>query len=298
MFKGSMVALVTPFKDGKVDEKRLRDLVEFHITNGTSALVPCGTTGESATLSTEEHEQVIEITIDAVRKRIPVIAGTGSNSTAEAVELTEHAKKAGADAALVISPYYNKPTQKGLYLHFKAIAEAVDIPLILYNIQSRTAVNIEPETFTKLVQIKNIVGVKEASGNLDQMSRIKLFCGKDFDLISGDDALTLPILSIGGTGVISVVANIVPKDVAQMVSEFEGGNIKGAQELHYKLLPLIKAMFIETNPIPVKTAMGLLGMIEPELRLPLCPMSEDNLGKLMNALKAYGLSEKIKTSSR
>ncbi|KPK42051.1 MAG: 4-hydroxy-tetrahydrodipicolinate synthase [Omnitrophica WOR_2 bacterium SM23_29] len=298
MFKGSMVALVTPFKDGKVDEKRLRDLVEFHITNGTSALVPCGTTGESATLSFEEHERVVEITIEAARKRIPVIAGTGSNNTAEAIELTKHAKKAGADAALVISPYYNKPTQKGLYLHFKAIAEAVDIPLILYNIQSRTAVNIEPETFTKLVQIKNIVGVKEASGNLDQMSRIKLLCGKDFDLISGDDTLTLPILSIGGTGVISVVANIVPKDVAQMVSEFEGGNIKGAQELHYKLLPLIKAMFIETNPIPVKTAMGLLGMIEPQLRLPLCPMSEDNLGKLMNALKAYGLSEKIKTSSR
>lgn len=294
MFEGSMVALVTPFKDGKVDEKRLRELVEFHVENGTCALVPCGTTGESATLSMEEHERVIEITIEVARKRILVIAGTGSNNTAEAIELTKHAKKAGADAALLISPYYNKPTQKGLYLHFKAIAEAVDIPLILYNIQSRTAVNIEPETFAKLVQIKNIVGVKEASGNLEQMSRIKHLCGDKFDLISGDDALTLPVLSIGGTGVISVVANIVPKDVADMISAFKKGNMKLAQELHYKLLPLIKAMFIETNPIPVKTAMGLLGMIDPELRLPLCPMSEDNLGKLINALKAYGLSEKMK----
>ncbi len=298
MFEGSMVALVTPFKDGQVDEKRLRDLVEFHIENNTSALVPCGTTGESATLSMEEHERVIEIAIEAARKRIPVIAGTGSNNTAEAIELTRHAKKAGADAALLISPYYNKPTQKGLYLHFKAIAEAVDIPLILYNIQSRTAVNIEPETFAKLAQIKNIVGVKEASGNLEQMSRIRQLVGDDFDIISGDDALTLPLFAIGGTGVISVVANIVPKDVADMCAAFKRGNIKQAQELHYKLLPLIKAMFIETNPIPVKTAMGLLGMIDPELRLPLCPMSEENLAKLMNALKAYGLSTEAKASLR
>lgn len=297
MFEGSIVALVTPFKNGKVDEKKLRELVEFHIENGTSAIVPCGTTGESATLSMEEHERVIEITIDAARKRIPVIAGTGSNSTAEAIRLTKHAEEVGADAALLLAPYYNKPTQKGLYLHFKAVAEAVKIPLILYNIQSRTAVNIEPETFEKLAQIKNIVGVKEASGSLEQMSRIKLLCGENFDLISGDDALTLPLLAIGGTGVISVVANIVPKDVAEMVAAFKKGDLKRAQELHYKLLPLIKAMFIETNPIPVKTAMGLLGMIDPELRLPLCPMSEDNLAKLMNALKAYGLSKSVKVVS-
>lgn len=297
MFEGSIVALVTPFKNGKVDEKKLRELVEFHIENGTSAIVPCGTTGESATLSMEEHERVIEITIDAARKRIPVIAGTGSNSTAEAIRLTKHAEEVGADAALLLAPYYNKPTQKGLYLHFKAVAEAVKIPLILYNIQSRTAVNIEPETFEKLAQIKNIVGVKEASGSLEQMSRIKLLCGENFDLISGDDALTLPLLAIGGTGVISVVANIVPKDVAEMVAAFKKGDLKKAQELHYKLLPLIKAMFIETNPIPVKTAMGLLGMIDPELRLPLCPMSEDNLAKLMNALKAYGLSKSVKVVS-
>lgn len=296
MFEGSIVALVTPFKKGKIDERKLRALVEFHVQNGTSGIVPCGTTGESATLTMEEHERVIEIVIAAAKKRVFVIAGTGSNNTVEAIRLTKHAEKAGADAALVLSPYYNRPTQKGLYFHYKAIAESVNIPVIPYNIQSRTAVNIEPETFGKLAQIKNIVGVKESSGNLEQMSRIKLLCGEDFDLISGDDALTLPVLSIGGTGVISVVANIVPKDVAQMVVAFKNGDLRKAQDLHYKLLPLVKAMFIETNPIPVKTAMGLLGMIEPEFRLPLCPMSEENLAKLMNALKAYGLTEKAKVA--
>jgi 4-hydroxy-tetrahydrodipicolinate synthase len=290
MFKGSMVAIVTPFKNGKVDEKKLRDLIEFHIKNGTSGIVPCGTTGESATLSFEEHDRVIEITIEQTEKRIPVIAGTGSNSTEEAIMLSKHAAKAGADASLQVSPYYNRPTQKGLYEHFKAVANSIEIPIILYNIASRTGVNIEPETIASLTRdCKNIVGVKEASGNLDQMSRIKQLCAKDFDLISGDDSLTLPLLSIGGTGVISVVANIVPKDVARLVSEFEKGNIKKAQEMHYKLLPLIKAIFIETNPIPVKTAMGLLGMCEPDLRLPMCPMSAGNLEKLKIALKDYGL---------
>jgi 4-hydroxy-tetrahydrodipicolinate synthase len=290
MFRGSIVAIVTPFKNGKVDEQKLRDLIEFHIQNGTSGIVPCGTTGESATLSFEEHDRVIEITIEQVKRRIPVIAGTGSNSTEEAVMLTRHAAKAGADASLQVSPYYNRPTQRGLYEHFKAIAESVDIPIILYNIASRTGVNIEPETIAKLSRdCKNIVGVKEASGSLDQMSRIKQLCGQNFDLISGDDSLTLPILSIGGIGVISVVANIVPKDVAALVAEFEKGNLKKAREIHYKLLPLIKAMFIETNPIPVKTAMGLLDMCEPDLRLPLCPMSEENLEKLKKALREYGL---------
>lgn len=290
MFEGSMVAIVTPFKNGKVDEKKLRDLIEFHIKNGTSGIVPCGTTGESATLSFEEHDRVIEITIDQVRKRIPVIAGTGSNSTEEAIMLTSHAARAGADASLQVSPYYNRPTQKGLYEHFKAIAQAVDIPIILYNIASRTGVNIEPETVAKLARdCKNIIGIKEASGSLDQMSRIKALCGEGFDLISGDDSLTLPILSIGGSGIISVVANIVPKDVASLVDEFQKGNIKKAQEIHYKLLPLIKAMFIETSPIPVKTAMGLLGMCEPDLRLPMCAMSPENLEKLKIALKEYGL---------
>ncbi|MDP2923286.1 MAG: 4-hydroxy-tetrahydrodipicolinate synthase [Candidatus Omnitrophota bacterium] len=290
MFKGSIVAIVTPFRDDKVDEKTLRDLIEFQLKNGTSGIVPCGTTGESATLSFDEHDRVIEITIEQVKKRAPVIAGTGSNSTSEAIMLTKHAAKAGADASLQVSPYYNRPTQKGLYEHFKAIADSVNIPIILYNIASRTGVNIEPETIARLAHdCKNIVGVKEASGNLDQMSRIKQLCPANFDLLSGDDSLTLPILSIGGTGIISVVANIVPKDVATLVSEFEKGNIQKAQEMHYKLLPLIKAMFIETNPIPLKTAMGLTGMCEPNLRLPMCAMAPENLEKLKKALENYGL---------
>jgi len=290
MFKGSIVAIVTPFKNGKVDEKKLRDLIEFQIKNGTSGVVPCGTTGESATLSFQEHERVIEITVEQTKKRIPVIAGTGSNSTEEAIILTKHAAKAGTDASLQVSPYYNRPTQKGLYEHFKAVADSVEIPIILYNIASRTGVNIEPETIAKLAKdCKNIVAVKEASGNLDQMSRIKQLCPKEFDLISGDDSLTLPILSIGGTGIISVAANIVPKDVSSLVSEFEKGNLSIAREIHYKLLPLIKTLFIETNPMPVKTAMGLLGMCEPDVRLPLCSMSSENLEKLKKALKEYGL---------
>jgi 4-hydroxy-tetrahydrodipicolinate synthase len=290
MFKGSLVALVTPFKNGKVDEKKLRELIDFQIKNGTTGIVPCGTTGESATLSFEEHDRVIEITIEQARKRVPVIAGTGSNSTAEAVMLTKHAASSGADASLQVAPYYNRPTQKGLYEHFKAIAEAADIPLILYNIASRTGVNIEPETVARLAkECKNIVGIKEASGNLEQMSRIKALCPPDFDLLSGDDGLTLPVLAVGGTGVISVVANIVPKDTADLVAEFEKGNIAGAQQMHYRLLPLIKALFIETNPIPVKTAMGMLGLCAPELRLPMCAMSEDNAEKLKKALKDYGL---------
>lgn len=290
MFKGSIVAIVTPFKDNKIDEKKLRDLIEFQIKNGTSGIVPCGTTGESATLSFEEHDRVIEITVEQVKKRVPVIAGTGSNSTEEAVMLTKHAAKTGADVSLQVSPYYNRPTQKGLYEHFKAIASSVDIPIILYNIASRTGVNIEPETIAKLARdCKNIVGVKEASGSIDQMSHIKQLCPEGFDLLSGDDSLTLSILSIGGTGVISVVANIVPQDVAGLVSDFEKGDIGKARGLHYKLLPLIKAMFIETNPIPVKTAMGLLGMCEPDLRLPLSALSNENLDKLKKSLTNYGL---------
>ncbi|MDP3790812.1 MAG: 4-hydroxy-tetrahydrodipicolinate synthase [Candidatus Omnitrophota bacterium] len=289
MFKGSMVALVTPFKNGSVDEKALKELVEFHIKNGTSALVPCGTTGESATLSYDEHDKVIELTIQFVKGRIPVIAGTGSNSTDEAIALTKHAKKAGAQASLQVSPYYNRPTQKGLYLHFKTIAEAVDIPIILYNIASRTGVNIEPETFAKLAEIKNIIGVKEASGSLEQMARIRNICPKNFLLISGDDALTLPVLSIGGVGIISVVANIIPRDIADMCAAFEKGDIKKAEQLHYKTLNLVKAMFIETNPIPVKTAMGLMKMIDPAMRLPLCEMLPENKEKLVKALKDYKL---------
>lgn len=288
-FKGSMVALVTPFKNGKIDEKALKELVEFQIKNGTSALVPCGTTGESATLNYDEHDKVIELTIEFTRGRVPVIAGTGSNSTEEAITLTKHAKKAGADASLQVNPYYNRPTQKGLYLHFKAIAEAVDLPIILYNIASRTGVNVEPETFAKLAEVKNIIGVKEASGSLEQMARIVKACPKDFLLISGDDTLTLPVMAIGGVGVISVVANIIPRDVADMCAAFDSGNMKKAQDLYYKMLPLVKAMFIETNPIPVKTAMGLMKLCAPEMRLPMCDMLPENREKLVGAMKEYKL---------
>ena len=289
MFKGSMVALITPFKNGKVDEKALKGLVEFHIKNGTLALVPCGTTGESATLSYDEHDRVIELVIEFAKGRIPVIAGTGSNSTDEAIALTKHAKKAGASASLQVSPYYNRPTQNGLYLHFKAIAEAVDIPIILYNIASRTGVNIEPDTFAKLAGIKNIIGVKEASGSLEQMARIKKLCPKGFLLISGDDALTLPVMAIGGVGIISVVANIIPRDVADMCAAYENGDVKKAQGLHYRMLDLVRAMFVETNPIPVKTAMSLMKMCGPEIRLPLCEMLPENRDKLVKAMKGYGL---------
>ena len=290
MFEGSMVAIVTPFKKGKVDEKKLAELVEFHIKNGTSAIVPCGTTGESATLSYEEHEHVIEVVIEAANKKLSVIAGTGSNNTSEAIMLTKYAKEAGADASLQVSPYYNRPTQEGLYQHFKKIADETTLPLIVYNIASRTGVNILPETMQRLSKVKNIVGVKEASGDLDQMSRIHALCGDKFGLISGDDSLTLPLLAIGGAGVVSVVSNIVPKDVAEMVSRFKKGDISGARKLHYKLLPLVRAMFIETNPIPVKTSMALLGMIdEPGLRLPMCAISQSNLEALKKALKNYGL---------
>lgn len=291
MFKGSMVALVTPFtKKNEIDEDALVRLVEFHVKSGTDALVPCGTTGESATLDYKEHERVIDICVRAAKKRIPVIAGTGSNSTEEAIEISACAKQSGVDGLLLVSPYYNRPTQKGLYLHFKEIADKVKLPIILYNIASRTGVNIEPETFLRLVQsCKNIVGVKEASGSLDQMSRIMALCGKRLTVVSGDDSLTLPLMSIGGEGIISVVANIIPRDVKALVVAFNKGRLDEARRLHYKMLPLIKAAFIETNPIPVKTAMGLMNMCEPFLRLPMCSMQEDNLAKLKNALKEYGL---------
>ena len=287
--QGSMVAIVTPFRNDAVDEQALNALIELHARSGTSAIVPCGTTGESATLSHEEHDRVIELTVQASRGRIPVIAGTGSNNTKEAIRLTQHAKAAGADAALLISPYYNKPTQRGLYLHFKAVAESVDLPLIIYNIASRTAVNIEPETFAQLAELRTIVGVKESSGNLEQMIRILQLTNSRLVLLSGDDALTLPVLAIGGTGVISVAANLVPQDMAAMVQAFQQGRREEAIQRHQKLLPLIRALFLETNPIPVKTAMGMLGMISPELRLPLCAMSEGHEERLRQALAAYGL---------
>jgi 4-hydroxy-tetrahydrodipicolinate synthase len=290
MFEGTNVALVTPFKNGSVDEDKLRELVEFHVKKKTSVLLPCGTTGESATLSHEEHQKVIEIVVGQAKRRIKVLAGAGSNCTKEAISLTKHAKEVGADGALVICPYYNKPTQNGLYEHFRAIANAVDIPIVIYNIPGRTGINMLPDTVIKVAkECPNIVGIKEASGSLDQCSAISRALGDKFEILSGDDSLTLPILSVGGVGVISVVANIVPDDVWEMVDAYNNGDIKRAKEIHLKLFPLIKAMFIETNPIPVKTAMGLLGMCLPDLRLPMAPMQPQNVEKLKKALRDYGL---------
>lgn len=289
MFKGSMVALVTPFKDGRVDEEGYRELIEFQISNGTDAIVPCGTTGESATLSMEEHKRVINIAVETVNGRVPIIAGAGGNSTSEAIELAEHAKKAGADGTLQVVPYYNKPTQEGLFLHFKTIAEKVALPQVLYNIPGRTGVNMLPETVARLAELPEIVSIKEASGNLGQMAEILLLAGDKITLLSGDDNLTLPVLGIGGKGVISVVANIVPKDTADMVRSWEEGNFNRARELFYNLLPLCKAMFIETNPIPVKTSLAIMGIIKEEMRLPMCPMAPQNRLKLEKALKEYGL---------
>ncbi|MBI1912069.1 MAG: 4-hydroxy-tetrahydrodipicolinate synthase [Deltaproteobacteria bacterium] len=289
MFSGSITALVTPFKDGKVDEANLKRLIEFQITNGTNGVVPCGTTGESATLSYEEHNRVIELTIETAAKRVPVIAGTGSNSTEETIFLTKHAKKAGADAALLITPYYNKPTQQGLYEHYKKVAEAVDIPIVLYNVPGRTSVNMLPETVARLSEIKNIIGIKEATGNLQQVSDLIEYSKKGFIILSGDDFTTLPMLSIGGHGVISVTSNIAPKDMSDMIRLFLEGKTEEAKGLHFRLQSLHRSMFIETNPIPVKTALALMGMCEEEFRLPLTRMSEANRNKLINTLKNYGL---------
>lgn len=290
MFRGSIVAIVTPFKNGQVDIPKCKELIEFQIKSGIQGIVPCGTTGESPTLTHEEHNLVVETCVATVKKRVPVIAGTGSNATAEAVALTRHAAKAGADGALVVTPYYNKPTQKGLYLHFKAVADSVKIPVILYNIEGRTARNIETDTVARLARdCKNIIGVKEASGNLQQVKDVRRACGEKFIIFSGDDALTLPVLEIGGVGVISVVANIIPKDVVALVIAFNSGNKAKASEINDKMIPLIKAIFIETNPIPVKKAMELLGMCSSEMRLPLCEMEEANIEKLKIALHNYGL---------
>jgi len=289
MFKGAIVAIVTPFKDGKVDEPALRDLIEFQIANGTDGIVPCGTTGESSTLTHEEHDKVIEITIDAVKKRVPVIAGTGSNSTTEAIRLTKHAYEAGADGALMVCPYYNRPTQEGLYQHYKLVAETVPIPIIVYNIPGRTGVNLLPETLARLAKIKNIVGTKEASGAIKQMSDVVGLCGPDFSVVSGDDAFTLPLMAVGGHGVISVVSNVAPADMANLTDAFMAEDLKKARELHHKMAKLIDSLFIETNPVPVKAALAMMGKIQYEVRLPLCKMSEANYDKLKKAMKDYGL---------
>jgi len=290
MFEGSFVAIVTPFKNGKIDAPALSGLIEFHIENGTNGIVPCGTTGESATLDHAEHEEVVRITVETCKGRIPVLAGTGSNATHEAVELTQRAQKLGADGALLITPYYNKPTQEGLYQHFSTVAKETDLPIMLYNVPSRTAINMEPGTVARLSSIKNIVGIKEASGSLVQVSEIIDSCGPDFSVSSGEDALTWPILAIGGKGVISVTANLVPGKFAKLCQAAREGDMETAKALHYELLKLNDVMFIETNPIPVKAALALMGRIENEFRPPLCPPTEEHLSQLKTTLGVYALA--------
>lgn len=288
--QGSMTALVTPFKNGKVDEQKLVDLVRHQIISGIDGLVPVGTTGESPTLSTQEHERVIKIVVDAADHEVPVIAGTGSNSTEEAIALTKFAKKAGADAALLVTPYYNKPTQEGMFRHYEAIAKKVDIPMVVYNIPGRTGAGLTPETVARLCKIPSIIAIKESTGSMDQTSQILSLC--DITVMSGDDSLTLPLMALGAKGVISVAANVAPQAVAEMVDAFLAGDTPKARTLHYKLFGLCRALFIETNPIPVKTAMELLGLCRGELRLPLCPMDAANKKVLVQALKDFGLRVK------
>jgi 4-hydroxy-tetrahydrodipicolinate synthase len=289
MFSGSIVALVTPFKNGNFDEKAYGNLIEWHIAQGTRGIVPCGTTGEASTLNYDEHCRVIEVAVKTANKRIPVIAGTGANATYEAIDITTKAKKLGADGALLVTPYYNKPTQEGLYRHYKAVADAVDIPIVLYNVPGRTAVNMLPATVVRLAECKNIVAIKEATGDLKQVSELIRLCGDRIVVISGDDFTTLPLLALGGKGVISVTGNIIPGDMAEMCNAWDRGDMARARELHFKLEPLNAAMFIETNPIPVKTALALMGKISEEFRLPLCEMSPANKEKLTGVLKSAGI---------
>lgn len=289
LLHGSLVALATPFKkDLSVDKSALEKLVEFHLRNGTHGIVSCGTTGESATLSHDEHKRVVELTVQMCGKKLPVIAGTGSNSTDEAVELTRFAEKAGAAAALVVVPYYNKPSQRGLFAHFGQIAEKVKIPIILYNVPGRSAVNLLPETVARLSEKhKNIVGIKEAS-SVEQSAKVMSLCGKNFSLFSGDDAVNFPLLCLGSKGSITVTANIAPRDSAEMHKLFEKGEIQAAKKLHYKLLPLNEAMFFESNPVPVKTALSIMGMGLEVFRPPLCSMSAADKKRLKKVLEQYG----------
>ncbi len=287
---GAFTALITPFKNGTVDEERYRELIERQIEQGIHGLVPCGTTGESATLSHDEHQAVIRICVEQVKGRVPVVAGAGSNNTTEAISLTRFAKQVGADAALHITPYYNKPTQEGLYRHFKAIAAEVDLPLILYNVPGRTGCNMLPATVARLArEVPTVVGIKEATANLVQVSNLLEQCGPDFCVLSGDDFTVLPLLALGGCGVISVTSNVVPGMMAGLYNAFVGGDLPEARRLHFALEPLNRAMFLETNPIPVKTAVAMLGLAEPDMRLPLSPMQPDTEARLRETLKAAGL---------
>jgi 4-hydroxy-tetrahydrodipicolinate synthase len=289
MFKGSIVAIVTPFKNGAVDEEKLRELVEFQISGGTDAIVPCGTTGEASTLDDAEHDRVIEIVIQQVDKRVPVIAGTGSNSTAEAIELSLRAEMLGADGVLLVTPYYNKPTQEGLYRHYTAIADAVAIPQILYNVPCRTGVNLLPETVARLAEHANIVAIKEASGSLQQASEILNLVGDKIDLLCGDDFITFPMMVCGAKGVISVTANIMPAEIAALVDAFLAGNLEKARRFHLNMLKINNAMFVESNPAPVKTALGLMGKCSDEVRLPLCPLTDANKARLTAIMNEYQL---------
>jgi 4-hydroxy-tetrahydrodipicolinate synthase len=285
MFNGALSALITPFRDGVVDEPALRELIEWQIESGIDGIVPCGSTGESATLSHAEHEQIIRIAIQQARKRVPVLAGTGSNSTAEAIRLTTFAREAGADGALLISPYYNKPTQEGIVKHYKMIASSVDLPLFVYNIPGRTGSNITPETFARLAEIKNIVGVKEASGSMDQISDIHRLCGNQFTILSGDDSLTLAIMALGGKGVIAVISNLMPRETHELAAAALAGDFARAREIHYQMLPLMRALFVETNPIPIKYAVSLTRKCSPEVRMPMTAISLASAEKLRAAMK-------------
>ncbi len=289
MFNGALTAIVTPFRDGEVDERALRELVEFQIQGGVDGLVPCGSTGESATLTHAEHDQVVKIVIEQARRRVPVVAGTGSNSTAEAIRLTAAAREAGADGALMISPYYNKPTQEGIYRHYRTVATAVDLPIIVYNIPGRTASNIAPETFARLCEVRNIVAIKEASGSMDQASDIRRLCGDRLTILSGDDSLTLPLMALGAKGVIATVSNVMPRETHELAAAALAGDFARARELHYKLLPLVRALFVETNPIPVKQALAFMGKCTGEMRMPLCQMSPGPAEKLHAVMKELRL---------
>jgi 4-hydroxy-tetrahydrodipicolinate synthase len=289
MFSGALTAIITPFRDGAVDERALRDFIEWQIAEGIDGLVACGSTGESATLTHAEHETVIKITIEQANKRVPVIAGTGSNATAEAIRLTRAAQELGADGALLVSPYYNKPTQEGIFRHYKTIAQAVDLPLVVYNIPGRTSSNVLPETFARLAEIKNIAGVKEASGSMDQVSDIIRACGDRLAILSGDDALTLPVMVLGGKGVITTIGNVMPRDIHNLAHAAAAGNFDYAREVHYNMLPLMRALFVETNPIPVKQAVAFMGKCANELRMPLVPMSAPAAEKLHLVMKELRL---------
>ena len=289
MFHGALTAIITPFRDGAVDETALRELIEWQIQSGIDGLVPCGSTGESATLSHAEHERVIKITIEQTRKRVPVVAGTGSNSTAEAIRLTASAREMGADGALLISPYYNKPTQDGIYKHYKTIAASVDLPIFAYNIPGRTGSNVAPETFARLAEIKNCIGVKEASGSTEQTSDILRLTNGKFTVLSGDDALTVPLMAIGAKGVIATIGNAMPREIHELAAAGLAGDFERARQWHYKMLPLMRTLFIETNPICIKQALAFMGKCCNELRLPLVPMTPPAAEKLKAVMKELRL---------